>query len=55
MDDADRAQETIEIIWANRSHCRDCGETLEAHRRPYGRCIDCARDAERRGELGHHG
>lgn len=66
MDDADRAQEDIEIMqsaalalrtmpdWAYRSHCRDCGERLEAHRRPYGRCIGCARDAERSVRPGIH-
>ena len=28
--------------------CVDCGDELEAHRVPYGRCICCAENLERR-------
>lgn len=65
MDDADRAEEHMEreldmAIRAARgipgyrfvplrSHCPDCGYTLEAHRRAYGVCRPCQELREARG------
>lgn len=31
------------------THCVDCGETLEDHRKDWGRCFPCAARYERRG------
>lgn len=59
MDDADRANIEIErglesaISAARgikprwRTHCVDCGEHLEEHRRQYGMCILCKEQEER--------
>lgn len=30
-----------------RTHCTDCGEKLEDHRRQWGRCIECQQERER--------
>ena len=67
MDDIDRAQEHIEAELALaiqaargrpgqryaplRSHCPDCGDALEAHRRAYGVCRPCQELREARGWL----
>jgi hypothetical protein len=59
MDEADRAQQTIELELnhalaaarlrghARRSaHCLECGDPLPALRQQYGRCVECQRDLE---------
>ncbi|NCA70836.1 MAG: TraR/DksA family transcriptional regulator [Sphingobacteriia bacterium] len=64
MDDADLAQQHTEratehaIAAARRAaqlntvpastHCSDCGEELEAHRRARGRCVPCQTGREMR-------
>lgn len=63
MDDGDRAQ-IEEELWLNaaitaargvqgqrvpKTRCVDCGEVLEAHRRPYGTCLHCQEQEEARG------
>lgn len=65
MDDADRAEEHIEKeleaaiqaargipgtrYQATRTHCPDCGSSLETHRRAYGICRHCQEIREARG------
>lgn len=67
MDDVDRAQAHIEQELAlaiqaargvpgtryqpQRSHCPDCAELLEAHRRMFGICRHCQELREARGWL----
>ena len=64
MDDADRAQQTIEqdlesaiaaargIKPASRDRCRDCGDELDGVRREFGTCIACAQRRELAVRLG---
>ena len=60
MDEADQAQlleesmraEAIERVrreakYRHRTHCSICEEKLLEYRRPFGMCVDCAREAER--------
>ena len=46
LDSAIAAARGIAPRW--RTHCIDCGEPLEDHRRPYGICIDCRQAQEHR-------
>ena len=57
-DNADFAGDLVDE-WTNRNiqaraqytpaeECVDCGEDLDPHRVPYGRCICCAGNLERR-------
>lgn len=63
-DDADLAQGHIEAeieraLAAHKppahtrqhSHCLDCGEPLEPHRRSWGLCVPCKSDREHRARM----
>lgn len=65
MDDADRAeiaqQRALDAAIAAargvrtnrlpRTHCSDCGDALQPHRRDIGRCVPCQADLERRERM----
>jgi hypothetical protein len=53
MDDADYAQQRSDATCQaaryrppERTHCSDCGDLLEPHCRPYGRCVPCQTQRE---------